>query len=340
MPRLFRLSLLALTLLAGLAAAPCRAASLAATPFYTVNQSPVIQIFGLPAPESATVQAPGKLWGLAAFDIASNYALDSNRRERILLDGESYRTTLTLRYGVAPGLEAGLDLPLVGYSGGILDGLIEGWHNFFHLPQGGRPDAPRDRLLFSYQKDNQELLHRDSDSYGLGDLRLSGAWQLYRGGNTHQRALALRASLKLPTGSSSRLHGSGSTDFALWLTGCDDYQFSDSQMHLALFGAAGALALTDGRVLEHQQKNLVGFGTVGLGWAPTDWIAFKTQLALNTPFYGNSDLRELGQSAVQLIFGGALGFSARTALDIGVSEDVSVNTSPDLAVHLGLSHQF
>jgi len=315
------------------------AATLAITPFYTFNQSPVVQIFGLPAAESSITQRPGHYWGLLATDVANNYASGVRHGDKILLDGESYRLTVALRYGITDKLELGADLPWVAYSGGALDSLIEGWHRIFGLTQGGRLDAPRDRLHFSYSRDGQERLHLDEANFGLGDLRLTGGWQLYNDGSVSPRAVALRACLKLPTGSSSKLHGSGSTDLSLWLTGSDDYLLPDSWGHLTLFGAAGAMALTNGRVLEEQQNNLVGFGTLGMGWSPADWIALKAQLSTHSPFY-TSDLRELGKSALQLVFGGTLGISARTALDLGISEDLIVAASPDLAFHLGLSHQF
>jgi hypothetical protein len=38
--------------------------------------------------------------------------------------------------------------------------------------------------------------------------------------------------------------------------------------------------------------------------------------------------------------GGTLSFSPSTALDIAISEDANFKTSPDAALHLGLSHQF
>jgi len=340
MPRLPILLILALLLQAALGATSCLAASAAATPFYTFNQSPVAQIFGLPAAESSTVQLPGKLWSLFAFDVANNYSIDDSPRDSMLIDAESYRLTFALRYGIAQKFELGLDLPLVGYSGGVLDGMIEGWHSAFGLSQGGRLYAPRDRLLIRYDRNNQERLRLTRENFGLGDLRLNGGWQLYQDGSSPARALALRASLKVPTGDSEQLRGSGSTDFALWLTGSDDHIVGESQMHLAFFGAAGAMALTKGRVLEDQQNQVVGFGSLGLGWSPLDWLTFKTQLSMHSAFFKSTTLNQLGQSPVQLIFGGTLGFSPKTSLDIALSEDVRVSTSPDLAIHLGLSHQF
>jgi hypothetical protein len=316
------------------------AADLVITPFYTFNQSPMVQIFGLPAAESAVIQQPGHCWSLLAADVANDFARDASGRERVNLDGESYRLNLALRYGISENLEIGIDLPWVGYSGGILDGVIEGWHSFFGLYQGKRLETPNNRLLFSYSRDGEERLHLDHENFGLGDLRLGGAWQLFQSDSLPTRAVALRASLKLPTGSSDKLHGSGSTDLALWLSGSDDYEFPVLPGHLTLYGAAGAMALTKGQVLEEQQNHLVGFGTLGLGWSPADGIALKTQLSTNSPFYHGSNLKELGKYALQLVFGGTLGLSSQTALDIAGAEDIRVDTAPDFSIHLGVSHQF
>ena len=74
--------------------------------------------------------------------------------------------------------------------------------------------------------------------------------------------------------------------------------------------------------------------------APADWIAFKLQLSGHTAFYGDSDLSPVSGNSLLLIVGGTLGFSPRTSLDIGVSEDLSVDAAPDVALHLALRHCF
>jgi hypothetical protein len=318
----------------------CPASSTTITPFYTFNQSPLVQIYGLPAAESAVVEPPGKTLGLLSFDIANNYASDDNDRETVLLDGESDRLTLALRRGIASNLEIGFDLPLVAYNGGILDGFIEEWHDFFGLPQGNRRDNGHGELLYHYSKDGEDRLRMDQAGLGIGDLRFGAGWQLYHDNSSGPAAVALRASLKLPTGNSSRLRGSGSTDLALWLTGSDDYFLPGSWGQLTLFAAAGGMAMMDGDILKEQQRNLVGFGTLGFGWSPAEWVALKAQFSSHTPFYNGSDLDELSEPAVQLIFGGTYYFSRFTALDIALSEDITVTTSPDFAMHLALSRHF
>jgi hypothetical protein len=318
---------------------PAQTLGVEITPFYTQNQSPVTQIFGLPAAGDARVLAKGRTLVLVSADVANNFAADAAPGESILLDGESYRFTLALRYGITDSLEAGIDIPYVGEGGGFLDGFIIGWHNFFGLPQGGREEAVRDRLLYRYDKDGSNRLTVDDSNFDLGDVRFYGALRIYDDREQYPRSVALRACIKAPTGESDRLHGSGSTDFALWLTAGDDYRLPAWLGHFTIFGAAGGMYMTKGDVLKDQQRNLAGFGSLGFGWGPADWIALKAQLSGHTAFY-KSELRELGDDALQLIVGGTLAFSPWTSLDIGVSEDILVRTSPDVAFHLALRRLF
>jgi hypothetical protein len=174
---------------------------------------------------------------------------------------------------------------------------------------------------------------------GIGDIVLNGGMKLYEAGDTGFRdRLALRTALKLPSGESSSLRGSGSTDFSLSL--CGSMNNFTEWGSLGLFGSAGGMVMTKGDVLPDQQNNLVGFGTFGMGWGPAEWISFKLQLNAHTALYHGSSLDELSQSSLMLVGGGALKLPGDYLLDIGVSEDVAVATAPDVAFHLGLSKRF
>ena len=332
-----RLCMLTLALLC--CTLPCQAADMEITPFRTSNQSPLVQIFGLPAESSAAVTPAGRLTVGLSQDIASEYTVSKTTREQIVLDGESYRWTLSARYGFGERFEAGVDIPYILYGGGFLDSFIVDWHTAFGLPQGGRDSAPKDRLSYRYRKDGVQKLQMEQTGSGIGDISLTGGMKLYEIQDSVSRdRLALRAAIKLPTGDSGSLRGSGSTDLALSL--CGSMNNFTEWGSLGLFGSVGALAMTRGDVLADQQNRLVGFGTLGLGWGPAKWISFKLQLNANTPLYHGSDLDELSKDSLMLVIGGALKLPGDYLLDIGVSEDVAVATAPDVAFHLGLSRRF
>lgn len=109
---------------------------------------------------------------------------------------------------------------------------------------------------------------------------------------------------------------------------------------LSVYGAIGGLAMSRSDVLRDQHKQLAGVGTLGFGWGPTSWISFKVQLNGNTSLYSDSSLDEISKNAVMIMFGGALRLPGEYLLDIGVAEDISVATAPDVSFHLGLSKRF
>jgi hypothetical protein len=317
---------------------PCHLYSLELTPFDTSNQSPIIQIYGLPSAGEASVTPLGSMDFKLVFDLSNNYIDDSAGREKIVLDGESYRWMFVGRYGIAKGIEVGVEIPYIVQGGGFLDSFIEGYHDTFGFPPGLRDQSPSGRLVYQYQRNGINKINVDTSGSGLGDLRLTTAFQFYPKKNQNPTAATLRASLKLPTGNSDHLYGSGSTDLALWLMASSGHRFESG--FWSVFGSAGAMGMSDGRVLQDQQRNLVGYGSIGVGWRPFSWIGCKIQINGHTPFYRDSDLAELSANSAQVTLGGSLALSKTTSLDIGVSEDMIIKTAPDVVFHVTLRGRF
>lgn len=309
------------------------------TPFGTSNQSPLLQVYGFPHDTGADVVPPGAFRFGLSMDTTSNYTVASTPREQLVLDGETYRMALATRFGVTRNVEAGVEIPYYVQNGRFFDNFIINWHNTFGLPQGGRDSAVKNRVNYSYRKDGVQKLRMDSTTSGIGDIALTGGVSLYdvRDSGRHDR-IALKAAVKLPTGDSSYLLGSGSTDVSLQLCGSMvDYSEWGS---LGVYGSVGALAMTQGDILRDQHKSRAAVGTAGLGWGPASWISFKAQLNGNTPLYRGSSLDEISKNALMVMFGGSLKFPGEYLLDLGVAEDLSVGTAPDVSFHLGLSKRF
>ncbi len=315
------------------------AADMEITPFSTFNQSPLVQIYGLPHETSAAIVPPGSFHVALTQDLSSNYTVNRNGQEKITLDGETYRTTFSARYGIASRWEAGIEIPYLVQGGGFLDSFVIDWHNTFGLPQGNRDTATKNSINYSYFKDGVQRLLVNRSGSGIGDITLTGGFSLYdvRDTGSHNR-LALKGAVKLPTGDSSNLFGSGSTDYMLQL--CGSMINYSEWGSLGVYGSAGGLAMSGSDVLRDQHNPLAAVGTLGFGWGPASWISFKVQLNGNTPLYRDSSLGELSKSPLLLILGGALTLPGEYLLDIGVSEDVAVTTAPDVSFHLGLSKRY
>lgn len=309
------------------------------TPFMVTNQSPLAHIYGIPSNSQSFVTQKGKYSTSISLDIASSSTSGRNEYEEIWLDGEITRITTSIGYGFANGFEAGFNLPIINHGGGFLDQFIINWHDAFSLPQGERTSTPKNRLSYFYQKDDfQKLKMYQSGTY-LGDVTTFAAMNLLDVKTDFSRAsMALRGDLKLPTGDSSRLAGSGSLDLAISATA--SYNRYNRWGTMGIYGSSGLLTMTKGNVLPDQQNQLVFFGTVGAGLSPAKWISLKLQLNGHSPLYTGSKLTELNSSSLMLTSGGALKLADSYILDIAVSEDIAVATAPDVSFHLALSHQF
>ncbi len=306
-------------------------------PLQTRNLSPAVIGFGLSPLDQARILNQGSSRLQANLDVISNFTERSDSVENLSFDGETYRLELALSRGIGQNFEIGITLPLVSHQSGFLDGFIEGWHDAFGLPQGGRDQAPRDQLDYSYTKLGGDSFSRTSRTSGIGDLSLLTGWQWWQDQQAG-RSLALRASLKLPTGDSEQLLGSGSWDLALWLSA--EQRWSTDVGELILYGGGGALYGTDGDLLPDQRRNLAATVSLGFGWQPWSRIGFQVQFDGHTALFSDSAFKELDQFAGQLATGGSLALGDNTDLEIAVIEDILVDTAPDVVFHFALRQRF
>lgn len=311
------------------------AAEVELRPLQVSNQAPLAMLCGVPTLDRARVLGAGDAEAGLRWDLSSNYTTGNNAAEQLVFDGESSRLALRLERGFADGWEAGVEIPLVAHRRGALDGFIEGWHDFFGLPQGGRDAVAYDQLDYSYRKDGRLLVSQQDEATGLGDLRLLLSRQLF---DASDSAVALHASLEVPTGDADELLGSGSFDLAVWLSGERSWLLSGQR--LALHWGGGVLLADSGDVAAAQRRPLAGTASLGLAWAAWRNLALQLQLDAHTSLFEDSGLRQIDAAAAQLALGGALALGDRSRLELAVVEDIAVDTAPDVTFHLALSRRF
>lgn len=327
-----------LLMIAGVTSVPAQG-PIRVVPFYTSNLSPIIQIHGLPATEGGELVGSGKLSLRLVAETASHYTKKTKETESVLFDGETSRAVMSLRYGLTERWEAGIDVPVLSHDGGILDSFIEGWHDFFGMPQSGRDKVRRDQLHYRYSRnDKSPALDYSGSNGGFGDVSLLASYQLFPMQQEPGRSLALRTGIKLPTGESDYLRGSGAVGAHVRLSASDARTLQS--WNATLFASAGGMWLGKGNVLKDQQRQWVGLGSVGIGWMPLSWIDLKLQLDGHTSLYKDSSLTQIDSSSLQLGIGGTVHFSERVSLDLAVVEDIVVDSAPDVVFHSALNWRF
>lgn len=300
-----------------------------ASPFTVHNQSPTNRVIGLMAAAPARRVAQPGMQLSGALDWSSIASASRNSDEDIVLDGETVTLTLNAAMDRAEW-RWWASLPVYNQSGGTLDGFINDYHQLFGFPEGDRPAQTKDTLLYSYLVNGVDLLGVQSDDSGIGDLRLGATRYLSTSADT---ALAARFQLKLPTGDSDSLFGSGAVDFSVAIDAERRPRNSDMQ----LFAGAGLIATGDGDVLPDIKNNALVFAYAGLTYPLLAALDLTLQLdATSAPY--DSDLPELGNS-VQITVGGVWKFNDRWELAIAVGEDVAVHSAPDVDLHFELRRQ-
>jgi hypothetical protein len=303
----------------------------AAEPPPLTNHAALARGFTLPSLGAAAIVPPGQTATRAVVSLSNEFellgfdaTLTCQKTECMRLDGEAWRLSLEYRSGFAQGWEWSIGIPLLAQDGGFMDGLIEGWHGVFGMPNGGREFVPRNQYRYYYRRNGTELLDLEEPSTRLGDVRVSVGRQI-------GQSVVLRGQLKLPTGDASHL-ADGNAGGALWmdaglpLTG----RFSG-------YGSVGVSAAARGEVLPELQNRWIALAGSGLAYAWSPALSLHLQLYLHSRLYDDSDLRNLRREGAVLGVSARYRLDRRVWLDLGFQEDLNVNVSPDLVVQLALT---
>ena len=317
------------------AAAVCLAAVLlpgtaaVAEPLSARNLAPVSGLIGFPAMRDAHVFDRGRLRVGLHGSLASSYGQHAEGYEAIVLDGETTGLTARWAYGLGGGWEVEAETSWRRHSGGFLDRWIEDWHDLWGLPDGGRPEAPRDRLEYRYLGP-QARFSLQEPAAGLSDLHLAAVRDMWRSDNA---ALSIRTGVKFGIGDEDRLLGGGDDYYvSINATGA-----SDNLGGLVWHAQFGLLRAGELQNLGSIQRRNPWFAGVGVEWPVWRNLVVKTQVDAHAPI-ANSALTELGSVALLLTLGVTWSISPELELEFGFSEDIAPHTGPDFVPRAGIRY--
>ena len=302
-----------------------------AEPLSARNLAPVSGLIGFPALRDASV-LERETWRIELQgSLASSYGEHAARGESIVLDGETAGLTARMRYGLGDGWELEAEASWRRHSAGFLDRWIEGWHDLWGLPDGGRPDAPRDRLDYSYRGATEEggFALREPAG-GLSDIHVAAVRHLW---HSEDATISVRAGGKLGVGDEERLLGGG-----------HDYYVSVNATRAPTNGSGlvwhaqlGYLRAGRLRILDPIQERNLWFTGAGVEWPVWRNLTLKTQVDAHAPV-ADSALTELGDVAFALTVGMTWSISPEWQVDLGFSEDIAPHTGPDFVPRAGIRY--
>ena len=291
-------------------------------PLYVKNISPIAGLFGIPSQRNAASLEQGTFSVAGQLGLANHYVADSNAGEALNLDGETFRAGLELRYGLFENWDIQLDVPWIDHSEGQLDSLIENWHDFWGMPDGGRPDVDRDQLDYRYVAQGANFDLRD-DASGAGDITLAVNYSFY---SDESSAASLALGYKFGSADEEDFLGSGGDDIFLALRFSGEHL---ADLPLTWHGHLGYTHAGKANFLGARQERDLWFAGLALDWQVADKLSLLAQVdAHAAPL--DSELTALGDEAILLTLGARWRFSPQWSIDLNFVEDVRVETAPDI----------
>jgi Protein of unknown function (DUF3187) len=299
-----------------------------AAPFPTRDQNPLLSGFGLPTPLPASITDGWSVgmnlnWGSTAL-------IQAHEDEALIVDAETREARLTIQRALTERIAVRLQVPYRYTGAGSLDGFIDDWHDAFSLPEGARPILPEDQMRMAYTHNGPVLLDMDSSYSGFADASLDFGYALRM---TPSSSLAAWLSLEAPTGDAASLTSNEAFDASFALAG--EHRFGD---RWSIFAQAGVSWLGEGELLPEYQRDVVWSGLAGLSWRAFEPLELKVQMDAHTAVFDGSQLDFLNES-IALTVGGVLHFRSGWRLELGVTEDLAVETTPDVVFVLGIRRE-
>ncbi len=296
------------------------------------SQSPIQQLrFGIQHHPPWTV--PKGKWAIQAQHTWKNIWLQQDDLFR--MDGEVHELVIRSSYGLAERLEMMVDLPVRYLSGGVLDGLIEGFHNLIGIGQAARDKYPRDQFAmeaFIPETRGGRWFKANPDEAGwqVGNLVLSLTHSIVEDQKNGFRAVA-SGNLKLPTGSSKELFGSQSVDAGISVGIGRNFGL------LTLFLNSGLVYFGDQKVLGLELRQ----------WHLSTLMAFELHRSGSNHSWILQGLVESGvainysqfsERTSELMVGYKHRYSSGLLMEVGFLENLFYfDNSPDIAFHVALA---
>ncbi len=299
-------------------------------PLTLLNNAPLRQPFFRARPQSG---CPATRPAVEVHLHVANEYVDLHDGSRsAFLDAELYRLDFAAVHPLGRTREIRIDVPLEARSGGVLDGLIESWHMLLGLPQDTRRQHPRNRVRLEIADSTagRTLIDETDSDVGLGDVTVRFLQRVTS--PSPWAAVALRAAVKLPTGSSGELFGSGAADVALGVAA--SLRLARSLwVHADLDVAAlGDSPLSDDGL---HQSGTLSQALLALEWRPWTTLRLLAQLqSESAPL--EAGVHDADRRSLVLAWGLRQALSNRVEVEFGLAEDLRVRAAPDLTVLTGL----
>ena len=267
----------------------------------------------------------------ASYSYSSIYFVKTPTNWQTSLDMELAELDIRARRIIGDSLELGIEVPILSFNAGFMDGTVDSYHKLFGFSSYGRQNRPKNDFLYEVKRNGVTIVKGESGQAGLSDIRLSAKKLL----TLSDSVMSLKLVVELPTGDAKKGYGSGNigTDISLLL----DKPSGENYMTWYNLGIAFPGDL-DG--YEKIKTRKFVFGGIALEMAAWSNLNFLAQMSFQGSPYPKTGINSVDRIVAQLVLGGRYFTGEGGSYDLTFAEDLVMSGSPDFTIGLSYKKKF
>jgi hypothetical protein len=276
----------------------------------------------------------------ASLSHSSIFTVQNSGEWVIDMDMEITELNLRYKHNIKSIGEVGINLPLIAFGNGFMDGFLNFYHELIGIPDPyGRSGRPKNDFLYEIRHGEYTDLLAERGSgvqgntavilgktgTGIGDIRLTLKKPVIVSENY---TLSIKGDIELPTGDAKEGYGNGSTDVGVYIL--YDRLLTDKIMS---YWNIGAVFPGDVKGYINIDLNNYIYGGTAIEIKKSQRWDLLFQLQAQSPIYPETDLLAIDRTALLLAFGCRYNADSHS-IEFSIAEDLSASGVPDITANI------
>ena len=295
-------------------------------PLQVKNQFPLFLHIDAPYLESASIEDSFS----ASLSHSSVYLVRNSSGWSMGLDMEITELNFMFRKNIKDFIELGIDVPVISFNSGFIDGFLNGYHNAFGFPDYGRSNRPDNEFLYEVKRKGDIVVRGENGYSGIGDIKLTTKKPLLKG----DPAISVKGDMEIPTGDAKTGFGNGGIDAGIALLidkNLNEIFKSYFTIGIVFPGDLKAYERVDSREFIH-----CGAAVKAALW---NNISLLGQIFVQGSPFPETGISSVDRTAVLLSFGGRY-YSGNNSFEASFTEDPNTSGAPDFTLNFSFKRRF
>jgi hypothetical protein len=295
-------------------------------PFEVKNQFPLFLYLDTPVVESAVNESSFSM----SVSHSSMFTMRNSADWTINLDMEVTELNLKYKRNIPDIFEFGIEVPVLDFGSGFMDGFLDGYHHAFGFPDSGRETRSENEFLYEVKRNGVVIVRAEDGRVGLGDIRLTIKRALIK----DDPSVSVKANIEFPTGKASRGFGNGSIDGGVAL-------LVDKRLGKKFNSYFNLGVVFPGDLHAEQTVRLKEYFYAGatIEAALREDFSLLGQVSFQSSPFPHTGIGSVDRTAALLTFGGRYG-KGKDSFEFSLTEDTNTAGAPDVIFNLAYKKRF